>query len=580
MIGQDYFDLRSRLGSALFALRGISAESGFGDDQISTIDSLVGGLKDPFLFVVVGEVNVGKSTFLNALFGADLSKTGVMPTTEKIHFFKHGPELLRVPVTRTLEEVQVPVDFLRDFNVVDTPGTNSIENEHQEITERFVPTADLVIFVFSAMNPWGASAWQFLEKVHQQWLRNVMFVLQQSDLREPEEIQSILAYMKRLCAQRFGREFPIFPVSAKRAYLARSSGLDRDRLLAESGFNSLEKYISGVIGGSGSRLGKLTGSLRTARQILGSLQGEFESRTGRRLERAGILRAIDAELADQAQRAFDRLAAVTETASAGVEKVALGARSAIAGELAARGAMQSVLREKRSVDAIEKQVRDAIVGADPERWSRAAVGLEADVVATANQLRTQLAERLEVPAAAEMRFESGFWDEQRRRLLEEVGGIQQRVASGLEIAQGLEPVLRRSRRIAQGQVLVAAVGVAVAIALGVMSGWVAAGCAVVAAALSVFFLGRKNAKLLAEALTQVDSRLSAAPEALKHQLEQHLRGETENLFERFNRAIQPVRESFAEQERRRVLLQWQIENLARTLEGLESELGAGPAPSA
>ena len=119
-----------------------------------------------------------------------------MPTTDKILFFKHGPQLHRVPITRTLEEVYLPVDFLRDFHIVDTPGTNSIENEHQEITERFVPMADLVLFVFSAMNPWGASAWQFLEKVHRQWMRHVVFVLQQCDLRTDDEIPAILDYMR------------------------------------------------------------------------------------------------------------------------------------------------------------------------------------------------------------------------------------------------------------------------------------------------------------------------------------------------------------------------------------------------
>ena len=74
--------------------------------------------------------------------------------------------------------------------------------------------ADLVIFVFSAMNPWGASAWQFFEKVHSFWMRNVIFVLQQCDLREPEEIQTITAYMNQLSRQRFNREFPTFAVSA------------------------------------------------------------------------------------------------------------------------------------------------------------------------------------------------------------------------------------------------------------------------------------------------------------------------------------------------------------------------------
>lgn len=191
MIGDDYFNLRSRIGTELLALGAALREApgaeGAGE-AAAILDNLLASLKEPFVFVVVGEVNTGKSTFLNALFGQDFSKTGVMPTTDKVLYFKHGPETKLTPVTPTLVEVQAPADFLRDFHIVDTPGTNSIDSEHQLITERFVPVADLVLFVFSAMNPWGASAWQFLEKVHREWMRNVVFVLQQSDLRSPEEI--------------------------------------------------------------------------------------------------------------------------------------------------------------------------------------------------------------------------------------------------------------------------------------------------------------------------------------------------------------------------------------------------------
>src|SRR4051812_21116100 len=90
MIGDAYFDLRSRLGTALFSLRSLVGEGATGGENAVILGNLVNSLRDPFVFVVVGEVNVGKSTFLNALFGAEFSKTGIMPTTDKIFYFKHG----------------------------------------------------------------------------------------------------------------------------------------------------------------------------------------------------------------------------------------------------------------------------------------------------------------------------------------------------------------------------------------------------------------------------------------------------------------------------------------------------------
>ena len=126
MIGDEYFELRSRLGAHLVALRELVHDLTGEAEACAILDNLISGLRDPFVFVVVGEVNVGKSTFLNALFGQEFSRTGVVPTTDKIVFFKYGPVQTTTSLTPTLDEVQVPAEFLRDFHIVDTPGTNSI----------------------------------------------------------------------------------------------------------------------------------------------------------------------------------------------------------------------------------------------------------------------------------------------------------------------------------------------------------------------------------------------------------------------------------------------------------------------
>ncbi|MDZ4287753.1 MAG: dynamin family protein, partial [Prosthecobacter sp.] len=97
MIGDAYFDLRSRLSTQLHALAEVIRDLGGDTQAIAILENLIASLKEPFVFVVVGEVNVGKSTFLNALFGQDFSRTGIMPTTDKILFFKHGPQHQVVP---------------------------------------------------------------------------------------------------------------------------------------------------------------------------------------------------------------------------------------------------------------------------------------------------------------------------------------------------------------------------------------------------------------------------------------------------------------------------------------------------
>ena len=103
-----------------------------------------------------------------------------------------------------------------------------------------MPQADLIIFVFSVVNPWGASAWQFLELLQKRWLKNVIFVLQQMDLRDERRCEAVIQHLRQTAMTRFGQAFPIFPVSAKKAFLSKTSGVDKERLWTESNFAPLE----------------------------------------------------------------------------------------------------------------------------------------------------------------------------------------------------------------------------------------------------------------------------------------------------------------------------------------------------
>jgi small GTP-binding protein len=276
-LGKKYFDTRSRLGNAVYALARLAENCGVSPSHVGVLRNLMANLKDPFLFVVAGEVNAGKSTLLNGLFGADFCPADVVPTTDRICYFKYGSEEQEMEVGENLVELYRPNEFLRDFNVVDTPGTNSIESEHQQITEQFVPMADLVIFVFSVTNPWGASTWQLLDQIHGEWHKNIVFVLQQSDLRSEEEVAAILEHLKAVTSKRYRTVFPTFALSGKKALMAKTSGLDKEKLRADSGFDAFEHYISDVVEGSEIRTTKIVNTWRSARHILGIIKDKLKN---------------------------------------------------------------------------------------------------------------------------------------------------------------------------------------------------------------------------------------------------------------------------------------------------------------
>ena len=268
MVADLYLEFRTRTEAALTALLKIAGEMQREPAVLDTLQNMLKDVCEPLLFVVVGEVKAGKSSLLNALFGQEFCKVDVLPATDRIYIFKHGSREQTIDVSAQITERYLPIKFLEDFNLVDTPGTNTMVAEHQTITENFVPRANLILFVFSVVNPWGASAWELLRFVNQKWLKNVVFVLQQADLRGPAEVEVIERHLRETAQQKLGFVPPIFAVSAREAFLARTSGADKSRLWEESRFGPLEQHISRMVDESKDGLPKLISTCQTATVIL------------------------------------------------------------------------------------------------------------------------------------------------------------------------------------------------------------------------------------------------------------------------------------------------------------------------
>ena len=145
---QDQLIRRER--SLLEDLRVLLVRLGAPDDDLAMLKRTMHQLDELFLLVVVGEFNAGKTAFLNALLGERLLIEGVLPTTSQIQVLRYGAQLSEDASGDDVLVIHLPVEWLREINLVDTPGTNAVIQRHQEITEHFVPRSDLVLFVTSA----------------------------------------------------------------------------------------------------------------------------------------------------------------------------------------------------------------------------------------------------------------------------------------------------------------------------------------------------------------------------------------------------------------------------------------------
>ncbi len=249
-LGERYFSLRERLTGLLRGIEDLAAET---DTDIGNARPN-GNLEEPFRLLVCGEVNAGKSSLINGLCGFELCKTNVLPETHRVLIHRHrSADDDATPAHPLVETVGHNHEFLRNFEIIDTPGTNSSVKGTTEAIQSVVPSADLVMVVFPVTNPWGAATWDLVSHLSNDALDRTILVIQQADQRKPEDLKVILGHMADLSMKRGGRVPPIFAVSATTAIQARQSTPPAATLLAQSGYPDLEDHISRFVCLSKSR---------------------------------------------------------------------------------------------------------------------------------------------------------------------------------------------------------------------------------------------------------------------------------------------------------------------------------------
>jgi small GTP-binding protein len=266
-------------------------------DERRRVDDLIATLEDLFTLVIVGEFNSGKSSLINALFGAKLRVEGPIPVDDVISVLRYAGQPSQRQLSDYVIEQFYPVEFLRNITLVDTPGTNSIVQRHQEVTEDYIPRADLVLFVTSIDRPLSESERRFLEYIRE-WGKKVVFVLNKIDTKSDDEIAQVIDYLKTNTRAIFGFDPTIYPVAAKLA-LESKLGNASPREWTRSRFEALEDYVFQVLSEKERVRIKLSSPLDT---ILSLAKKQFRMIESRREMLAADKQRIDS-ITDQLQRA-------------------------------------------------------------------------------------------------------------------------------------------------------------------------------------------------------------------------------------------------------------------------------------
>jgi GTPase SAR1 family protein len=416
MIADQYLQVRSDLDHALDHLLQLGADLERLSSWAQLVESLTVPVREPLQVVVIGDTQSGKTTLLRALFDHDFG----VDSAERISLFQQGDQEKTVDVSPRFAEHYLPVNFLQQFKVIDTPGTEKLTTEDRQLLDDFIRRADLVFLVLSVSNPWTHAIWDFLGAIDKTVLQNVVFVLQQADLRSPGAIELVRRHLEDEAMQKIGFAPPIFAVSAREALRTRDRGSESDRLRVQKQFGALQEQINLVVGQAGGRTQKLRSACQIAQVLLHDVTTELRTALDvvghdrARLDRLTSL--LQTRKEQTAQRIADLLRKVEQTSrqSSARGLPLLKNKLSIAQTAKAMAGQFPPVREfqldidKASRDSIEQQVEET------------AQLLESDLRAIWPQLHDLVDEQLASDIKTEVPHALPDFAGERRRLLHAV----------------------------------------------------------------------------------------------------------------------------------------------------------------
>ena len=218
-------------------------------------------LANPFSIFICGEFNAGKSSLLNRLNSQDIADVGFLPTTQEIESYK-------------------PEGF-GGLVFIDSPGTNSIIEQHQELTENYLQQADIILFVTSVERPLSKSEQDFLSLVDRTWARKIIVAINKIDLVKEDEAKQIREYISQGLSGILTEMPPVFTISAQ-----TGAGMDELKSFLLAFLADGEKVKLKLKGPQNSLLVYLEQLEQQNETIKGKLESEktIFDRTSRRIE--------------------------------------------------------------------------------------------------------------------------------------------------------------------------------------------------------------------------------------------------------------------------------------------------------
>jgi len=161
----------------------------------------------PLLVLLLGPTGAGKSSLLNTIAGAEVSKAGVLrPTTKDAVMYASDSDSNRILGSGRLAAIAkerlrlaaVPASG-DGVAVIDAPDIDSVERDNRELADVLVEISDLCVFVTTATRYADLVPWEVLRRVRERGLPLVV-VLNRVPADEQDRV-AVVADAKRLLSE-------------------------------------------------------------------------------------------------------------------------------------------------------------------------------------------------------------------------------------------------------------------------------------------------------------------------------------------------------------------------------------------